>query len=453
MEPLPAAVPGTTLRILATTDLGAATVPLRASYGETGTCEGIVQLLERERARQETLWFDLGDLVVGNPAYPLLGERPWADVVDLPIAVTVAGNHEFDDGLEALHEAARSLSYPMLCANVEIGLPPTATLETAAGPVGVIGLTHPDSARFSSAPGLISGWPERVVTLARDLRAAGARWVVALLHDGVDWWPSDDLAGAPVGTRTERLEEVARPWAAEVDLILGGHDFAAWTGELAGTPAGEPHLFANSVLVVDLADRPVVRGVFRVPALRPAHPSPAVAAIDAAGARVVGELSARWLTRTGAPHYLPNLIADAFRTAIGADAGFVLPSFHGIQAPLDGAIAALGPGPVTELDVTRLFAALDYDLHVLALRPGELRTLVERYWATADPRNPAGDRVWWNWCRMPAGVSHRAGDPTTVAVIRGVVGRLDEWLDRDVAAEAAGVTASEALIAALRPAG
>ena len=241
---------------------------------------------------------DLGNLVVGNPAYPLLGERPWADVADLPIAVTTAGNHEFDDGLDALRDAARSLSYPMLCANVEIGLPPTAMLETAAGGVGVIGLTHPDSVRFSSAPALISGWPERVVTLARELRDAGARWVVVLLHDGVNWWPNDDLSGAPVGTRSARLEELARPWAPAVDLILAGHDFAAWTGELAGTPAGEPHLFANSVLVVDIADRPVVRGVFRVPALRPAHASPAVAAIDAAAARVVGELSAGWLTRT-----------------------------------------------------------------------------------------------------------------------------------------------------------
>ena len=101
MEALPDAVPGTTLRIVATTDLGASTVPLRASYGETGTCEGIMQLLERENARQETIWFDVGDLVVGNPAYPLLGERPWADVAGLPIAVTATGNHEFDDGLDA----------------------------------------------------------------------------------------------------------------------------------------------------------------------------------------------------------------------------------------------------------------------------------------------------------------------------------------------------------------
>jgi hypothetical protein len=155
------------------------------------------------------------------------------------------------------------------------------------------------------------------------------------------------------------------------------------------------------------------------------------------------------VTRTGAPHYLPDFIADAFRTATGADAAFVLPSFHGIQAPLDGAIASLGPGEVTELDVIRLFAAPDYDLHVLELRPGELQEVAERYWAIADPRDEDGDRVWWNWCRMPPGISRGDGAATTVAVIRGVAGRLHEWLDRDVPAQPVGVKAADALIAAL----
>ena len=43
-------------------------------------------------------------------------------------------------------------------------------------------------------------------------------------------------------------------------------------------------------------------------------------------------------------HYLPDLIAEGFRIATRADAGFVLPASHGIQAPFDGAVAALGPG-------------------------------------------------------------------------------------------------------------
>jgi 2',3'-cyclic-nucleotide 2'-phosphodiesterase (5'-nucleotidase family) len=107
MTALAPALPGTRLRILATSDLGAATVPLPTSYGMSGTLGGIVELLERERERQPTIWLDVGDLVVGNPAHALLGERPWPDVAALPIAAAAAGNHEFDDGVEALLQAAQ----------------------------------------------------------------------------------------------------------------------------------------------------------------------------------------------------------------------------------------------------------------------------------------------------------------------------------------------------------
>jgi 2',3'-cyclic-nucleotide 2'-phosphodiesterase (5'-nucleotidase family) len=436
---LPPALPGTALRILATSDLGASTVPLRTSDGESGTCAGIVALLEREP--QPAIWLEAGDLVVGNPSYPLLRERPWDEIADLPIAAAAVGNHDFDDGVEALRAAARRLPFPLLCANVDVGLPASAMIETAAGPVGVIGLTHPQVDQLTSAPVPDAGWRERVAPLAAELRRDGARVVVALLHDGVEWWPD-----GPVGMRPDRLDGVAQPWAREVDVIVAGHNFAAWTGTLGGTPAGEPHLFASSVLVIDVTVRPVVRGVFRVPPVRPARESAAVRAIDAAGARVVGQLPDVWLTRTGAPRYLPNLLARALHSATGADAALVLPGFHGIQAPFDGTVAALGGGPVTELDVLRLFGQPDYPLAVAELRPGELEAAAEAYWRDADPRNASGDDLAWNWCRMPAGTSVGAEPPATVAVVAGVVPRLSDWLGREVAAEPASVTGIDALI-------
>ncbi|HKH19292.1 MAG TPA: metallophosphoesterase, partial [Solirubrobacteraceae bacterium] len=346
---LPPPVPGTALRVLATSDLGAVTVPMCTSHGDGGTRAGVVALLERERERQPTVWLDVGDLVVGHPSYPLLGERPWADVAELPIGAAAAGNHDFDDGVEALLAAARALSFPLLCANVDVGLPASGMV----GDLGVIGLTHPRVDRLSSAPALAEGWQERVPELARELRAGGARWVVALLHEGVTWWPTGD-SGTPIDARSDQLDAIARPWSRHVDVILAGHNFGAWTGRLAGTPAGEPHLFASSVVVVDLSDAAHVRGVHRVPAVRPARSSRAIAALEEPAARVVGELPEQWLTRTGAERYLPDFMADAFRAATGADAALVMPNFHGIQAPLDGAIAALGPGAVTELELLRL---------------------------------------------------------------------------------------------------
>ena len=147
--------------------------------------------------------------------------------------------------MDALLEAVPRLAFPVVCANLDIGLEPTAMIDSAAGPVGVIGLTHPQCDRYTAAP----GWQERVEPLARDLRARGARWIVALCHDGVEWWPKE----SSFATRADRLRAAAAPWAPHVALVLLGHNFGAWVGELAGTPAGEPHLFASSVVVVDLA--------------------------------------------------------------------------------------------------------------------------------------------------------------------------------------------------------
>jgi len=452
MEPLPGARAGTALRVLATTDLAAELVPRRVSWGESGTCAGVAELLNIERERQPTVWLDAGDLTVG-PAAPLLGERPWRDMAELPIDAAAAGNHEFDDGVPALLEATRVLPYPLLCANLDVGLPASAMVETGAGPLGVIGLTHPHVHRLSKAPPPADGWGGRVGPLARALCSQGARWVVAILHDGVDWWPDLDPNGPPTRARAERLADTARPWAGEVDLIVGGHVPDGWVGELAGTTAGHAHVFAASVLVIDLpsegAARPVVRGWFPVPPTRPARRTPAVEALDAAATNVVGESRHTWLSLTGADRYLPDLIAEALWEATGAGAGMVLAAQHLTQGTLDGVTAALRAGPVTELDLMWLFALADDRPATVELRPGEFATVVARHEATADPTARDADRVWWNWSRMPAGVSAGTADPDAVAVMPWVVPRLAELLDRDLATELAPTGARTALLRTL----
>jgi 2',3'-cyclic-nucleotide 2'-phosphodiesterase (5'-nucleotidase family) len=452
MDLLPAALPGTALRILATTDLAADLIPRRVSWGEGGTCAGVVELLERERERQPTVWLDAGDLTVG-PAAPLLGERPWDDIAELPIDAAAAGNHEFDDGVPALLEAARGLPFPLLCANVDVGLPGTAMVESGAGPLGVIGLTHPHVHRLTQAPPPAEDWAGRVGPLARELRDRGARWVVAVLHDGVDWWPNLEAGGPPTRARAERLADVAEPWAGAVELIVGGHVPDGWAGELAGTPAGHAHVFADSVLVVDLPGRDgaraVVRGWFRVPAARPRRATPATDALDAAAANVLGESRQTWLSLTGAERYLPDLIAVALREAGGADAGMVLAAQHLAQGSLDGVTAVLRAGPVTELDLMWLFGVVDDRPAVVELRPGELAAAVARHDAIADPAARDADRVWWNWSRMRAGVGVGDGEPGTVAVMPWVVPRLAELLGRDLVSEPASGGARAALLRVL----
>jgi len=452
MEPLPGARAGTALRVLATTDLAAELVPRRVSWGESGTCAGVAELLNIERERQPTVWLDAGDLTVG-PAAPLLGERPWRDMAELPIDAAAAGNHELDDGVPALLEAARGLPFPLLCANLDVGLSASALVETTAGALGVIGLTHPHVHQLTEAPPPADDWAERVAPLARELRGQGARWVVAVLHDGVDWWPNLEPGGPATRARAERLDGIARPWAGAVDLVVGGHVPDGWMGELAGTPAGHAHVFADSVLVVDLPDqrgaRAVVRGWFPVPAVRPRRATAATEALEAAAGNVVGESRHTWLSRTGAQRYLPDLIAVALREAAGTDAGMVLAAQHLTQGSLDGVTAVLQAGPVTELDLMWLFARADDRPAVVELRPGELAAAVARHDAIADPAARDADRVWWNWSRMPAGVSARNGQPETVAVMPWLVPRLAELLGRELASEPASGGARAALLRVL----
>jgi hypothetical protein len=124
----------------------------------------------------------------------------------------------------------------------------------------------------------------------------------------------------------------------------------------------------------------------------------------------------------------------------------VLAAQHLTQGSLDGITAALRAGPVTELDLMWLFALADDRPAIVELRPGEFSTMVARHDAIADPGNRDTDRVWWNWSRMPAGVSVGDGEPGSVAVMPWVVPRLAELLERDLVTELAATGAREAVL-------
>jgi 2',3'-cyclic-nucleotide 2'-phosphodiesterase (5'-nucleotidase family) len=429
---LPSRVPGTELRLLATNDLLGTVLPLPTTYGHGGSVHGVVHLLDQERERGPVLWVDSGDLSVGG-ASGLFGDRALDDIAELPLAASAAGNHDFDDGADPLVANAKRMGFPVLCADRDVDLPGGALIDTAAGAVGVVGITHPAAHELSAAPRPAPDWPARVAQRAAGLRAGGARVVVGLLHDGATWWNVPG-AGTQLCTRASHLAKTTRPWATHVDLILGGHTLGAWTGTVHGVPAGHAHAFAATVLAVDLPAAPGVPTIHRpvrVPAVRPAAASTAVTAIDAAGQRVVGQLSANWVSRRGAERYLPQFVARAMRAATGADASFVPASQLFTQAPLDGTVAALRAGAVTELDLQRLFP-FDDRLVLAELLPGELRRLVGAHNAQTDPANVFADSHWWNWARLPAGASTIVADPETVAVRPFVAPLLGVLLRRDI---------------------
>jgi hypothetical protein len=142
MDPLPTVLPGTALRILATTDLAAVLVPFRTSYGEGGTCAGVVELLEAERERQPTVWVDAGDFTVG-PAYRCWGRAPgrtWATCRSTPRR---PGTTSSTMGCRRCWRRPGCCRTRCFARTSTWGCRGSAMVDTGAGALGVIGLTHP----------------------------------------------------------------------------------------------------------------------------------------------------------------------------------------------------------------------------------------------------------------------------------------------------------------------
>jgi len=153
------------------------------------------------------------------------------------------GNHEFDFGPAVLLERMQESQFLWLSANVldrRTGLPfggaRADRLITVAGiPVGLFGLTMAGTAVTSSpGPAVLIRDPQQVgVDVAADLRRRGARVVVALTHQ--------DMA-----------QDKALAAAADVDVILGGHEhdpLIAEEGKTLITKAGSD---ARYLVQVDL---------------------------------------------------------------------------------------------------------------------------------------------------------------------------------------------------------
>src|SRR5918999_3816592 len=177
------------LRVIATHDFCCAYPPSPASYGSLPGGEGLRNAVDALREQGPTVRADAGDLAAPGALATLSGgEAGFAAAADLGIDVGVVGNHEFEWGVEHLRSHAPETGFPLLCANApEAGLPPTAVVETGGGVVGFVGLTCPDPEVYVSAPNLELDLAGGVSRHAEELRAWGAEWVVARLHEAVDW--------------------------------------------------------------------------------------------------------------------------------------------------------------------------------------------------------------------------------------------------------------------------
>jgi 2',3'-cyclic-nucleotide 2'-phosphodiesterase (5'-nucleotidase family) len=206
------------LRVVATHDFCCPYLPSPISYGSLPGGEGLRRTVDRLRDEGPTIWADAGAFAAPGALATLSGgEAGFTAAADLGVDVGVVGNHEFEGAIEHLRSRASKTGFPLLGANSpEVGLPPTAVIETDVGSVGFVGLTCPDSEAYVSAPPLEDDLAGVVTVQARELRDSGIGWVVVLFHDGEDWRFGKRGYEAQPGRFAERCRQGTRriTWSA-----------------------------------------------------------------------------------------------------------------------------------------------------------------------------------------------------------------------------------------------
>jgi 2',3'-cyclic-nucleotide 2'-phosphodiesterase (5'-nucleotidase family) len=310
------------------------------------------------------------------------------------------GNHEFDFGPEVLLERMKESKFRWLSANVvdrrsgqAFGGASTEVLVTLGGVrVGLFGLTTAQAAQTSRpGPDVTFAQP---VTAAKDvaarLRAQGASIVVAVTH-------------------VTMAEDKAIAAAADVDVILGGHEhepLVAEEGKTLITKAGSDARYLVQVDVWLTREGRLVERSWRFREVsRRIEPDPAVEALVRDYARrldreldaVVGKssvpLEARSATLRTEETNLGDFVADALRERLGSDVALI----NG------GAIRTnrtVPPGPLTRRDVLSLLPFTDMVVK-LEMRGADLRAALEHGLAQTDRVGGgflqiSGARVVWD---------------------------------------------------------
>ena len=246
----------------------------------------------------------------------------------------VLGNHEFDFGPEILMERLAESEAQWLAGNVRYrdgadfpGTKATALLELGGYRIGFLGLVTPLTAEISAPGKDVSFAPfvETGAALAAELKDAGADLVIALTHNDLE----QDL-------------ELLRV-AGGIDIVLGGHDHlvvARYDGRQAVMKAGSQggHI---GLLTLELDRAEDGKGGARLVwtpgyELRSTHDVRGQRALAAAVekrrrqfdrslgvalGKTATELDTRRASVRSGENAFGNLVADAMRIAVGADAG------------------------------------------------------------------------------------------------------------------------------------
>lgn len=398
----------TKVRIVCTNDFLGSFSPMATSYGRLPGAAALQETVERLRDGQPTIWADAGDFSQGGALSTATGGvTNFTAAGSLGIDVATVGNHEFDWGLPHLAEHREQLPFPLICANVDLGLPGSTLVATEHGPVGFVGLTHPQVNAFTPfAPAPAPDTAGIVIEQAGELRQQGAIAVVVLIHFGVDWSVSADGEHRP---DPEPVLNLLGPCQDAVDAIVLGHTLGRWVDVIDGVPFAQPWAFGAEVGVIDLdldtgrhrAELVTVEGEPRP------WPGSGRTAIEAAERTIVGHLDKPLAIDFAGDVSLADFAAESLRRASGAT-GAVVPVVGMHQPAIGGVMYRWPAGPVTEADISRLVPWTDDRSLIAELSTEELDAVMA--FVAPEP--------WLGWGTATGGPE---GPTTTLAIPRDYV--------------------------------
>jgi 5'-nucleotidase len=214
---------------------------------QAGECFGgsarLVTAIEAAKARSNNwLLLDGGDQFQGTLYYNFYKGAVAAEMMNkLGYDAMTVGNHEFDDGPEALKAFIDAVQFPILMSNADLSgeqmlsgaIQKSVIIERGGEKIGLIGLTPVDTPEISSpGPNVVFTEPAGAVQAEVDrITAEGVNKIIVLSHSGY---------------------EVDKRIAAEttgVDVIVGGHSHTLLSNTAEGAAGPYPTMVGNVPIV------------------------------------------------------------------------------------------------------------------------------------------------------------------------------------------------------------
>lgn len=188
--------------------------------------------LDSVRDQYETVFlFHAGDFSQGTPYFNLFHGYPEIQFMnEMAFDAITLGNHEFDNGAQALSDRLQDANFPIVCANYKFKhrklqkqVKPYVIIEKNGTRVGVFGLMihlyHMSGAAHITDTAIYLDPIVTAQAVVKKLKRKGCDLIICLSHLGLD---EDAVAKYP-----EVCDRLLAEKVQDIDLIIGGHSHTA----------------------------------------------------------------------------------------------------------------------------------------------------------------------------------------------------------------------------------